>query len=142
LRDLDLWDEVASRASDCDTLAERLRDVVAEREPGAPTLLIVIDDANELSDTTAESALEEAARRGRDVGVSIVAAADMAAAHRSYSGLFSEVRKDRRGLLLTPDPDVDGELLGVRLPRSVGRFPAGRGFLVEQGTLMLVQVAR
>jgi hypothetical protein len=37
---------------------------------------------------------------------------------------------------------VDGDLLGTRLPRrSNPVFPVGRGYLVERGTLELVQVA-
>ena len=54
-----------------------------------------------------------------------------------------ELRKDATGLLLDPDLDLDGELLGVRLPRrSNPFFPPGRGYLVVSGTVRLIQVAR
>jgi hypothetical protein len=47
------------------------------------------------------------------------------------------------GLLLDPDPALDGMLLGgVQLPRrSGGRWPAGRGYLVRRGMGELVQIA-
>jgi hypothetical protein len=44
--------------------------------------------------------------------------------------------------LLDPDPDVDGDLLGARLPRrSNPVFPPGRGYYVDRGVVELVQVA-
>jgi S-DNA-T family DNA segregation ATPase FtsK/SpoIIIE len=42
---------------------------------------------------------------------------------------------------LHPELDVDGDLLGVRLPRRTNAvFPPGRGFLVNRGEVELVQV--
>jgi S-DNA-T family DNA segregation ATPase FtsK/SpoIIIE len=59
-----------------------------------------------------------------------------------FSGVLAELRKEKQGLLLQPDVDVDGDVFGVRLPRRTGRrFPAGRGFLVRRGAIELVQVA-
>ena len=41
-----------------------------------------------------------------------------------------------------PDIDIDGDIFGIRLPRSTQRsFPTGRGFLVERGALTLIQIA-
>jgi S-DNA-T family DNA segregation ATPase FtsK/SpoIIIE len=53
----------------------------------------------------------------------------------------TEIRRSRTGLLLRPD-DLDGELLGVRLPRGGATYPPGRGYLVTDDGLELVQVAR
>ena len=53
------------------------------------------------------------------------------------------VRRSRLGVLLRPDVDLDGELLGVTLPRrSSAPWVDGRGYLVVDGTASLVQVAR
>ena len=53
-----------------------------------------------------------------------------------------ELRNDGHGLLLRPELDLDGELLGTRLPRGFRRsFPPGRGYLVDAGAAELVQVA-
>jgi S-DNA-T family DNA segregation ATPase FtsK/SpoIIIE len=52
------------------------------------------------------------------------------------------MRKDEHGLLLDPDVDVDGDLLGTRLPRRTNlAFPPGRGYFVVRGDVELVQVA-
>ena len=52
------------------------------------------------------------------------------------------MRASRTGLLLQPDLDLDGDLLGCHLPRRapvpIGR---GRGWLVNDGDARLVQVA-
>jgi S-DNA-T family DNA segregation ATPase FtsK/SpoIIIE len=81
-------------------------------------------------------------RRGRDGSLRVVAAAERQAAQRAFSGWLRELRKDEHGLLLDPDIDVDGDILGTRLPRrSNPVFPPGRGYLVERGVVELVQVA-
>ena len=55
---------------------------------------------------------------------------------------MTDARKAKHGLLLAPDLDLDGELFGVRLPRSATRtFPLGRGFLIRRGPVEVVQVA-
>ena len=58
-----------------------------------------------------------------------------------YAHWTREVRVDRCGILLAPDPDLDGELLGTRIPRAwpvsprpglawaVGAEPAGEGLV-------------
>jgi S-DNA-T family DNA segregation ATPase FtsK/SpoIIIE len=53
------------------------------------------------------------------------------------------VRRSRVGLLFGPDPDLDGELLGVKLPRRQAlAFVPGRAYLVQSGELDVVQLAR
>jgi S-DNA-T family DNA segregation ATPase FtsK/SpoIIIE len=72
----------------------------------------------------------------------VIAAAERQAAQRAFAGWLRELRKEEHGLLLDPDPDVDGDILGARLPRrSNPVFPPGRGYLVERGLVELVQVA-
>ena len=72
----------------------------------------------------------------------LIVAAETQAVMRAYGGWLRELRKDEHGLLLDPDLDVDGDLLGVRLPRrSNAVFPPGRGYHVYRGVLELVQVA-
>ena len=59
-----------------------------------------------------------------------------------YGTWLRRVRMSRAGLLLQPDADLDGDLLGVRLPRRpLVRFGPGRGYLVEAGSVEIVQVA-
>jgi S-DNA-T family DNA segregation ATPase FtsK/SpoIIIE len=61
-----------------------------------------------------------------------------------YRGPVVAMKKSRNGILLRPNQTGQGDLLGVRLPRSVasGAGPAGRGLLVIGGQWEQVQVAR
>jgi S-DNA-T family DNA segregation ATPase FtsK/SpoIIIE len=111
-------------------------------QDGPPSTVVLVDDADLLAESPASASLEQLARRGRDLGVRVVAAVEARSALRSFGGLVPELRKHRRGVLLEPDTEVDGDLLGVRLPRRPGQVPRpGLGYLVDRGTLQLVQLA-
>jgi S-DNA-T family DNA segregation ATPase FtsK/SpoIIIE len=144
-----LGDRVASVARGAEACAESaraLQELVAGRSPDAehPLCVVIVDDVDELADPSAAvagQALETVLRRGRDVNVRVIASCETSQA-RSFSSLLRELRKDGNGLLLEPNVDVDGDLLGVRLPRrSRLQLPPGRGFLVDNGLPVLVQVA-
>ncbi len=141
---LDCWASAAEGAEAVEAAALLLAEAV-ERRPadgGAAPLVLVIDDGEELAEALCAPALETIVRRGRDRAVRVLAVAERQAAQRAFGGWLRELRKEEHGLLLDPDPDVDGDLLGVRLPRrSNPVFPPGRGYLVERGTIELVQVA-
>ena len=141
LLDLDLWTSAVRGIDGCrDSIfgfENRIRESSATGNV-SQTVVIVIDDGEELSEI---AGLEVIAKRGRDVGFRIVGAAEVQAASRAYGGWIAEVRKEKQGLLLTPDHDIDGDLLGVRLPRGgPSAYPPGRGFLVERGAFALIQV--
>jgi len=60
-----------------------------------------------------------------------------------FSGWQVEMKKARRGLLLAPQSITEGDLVGVRVPRSVLGQPTqpGRGLLhLGDGELRTVQV--
>jgi S-DNA-T family DNA segregation ATPase FtsK/SpoIIIE len=144
LAELECWSTVASGAEACEAAALELSRVIEERARGdvAGPLVVVIDDAEELAESIGAQPLEAVVRRGRDLDVRVVAACERQAAQRAFSGWLRELRKEEHGVLLSPDADVDGDLLGVRLPRRTNPiFPPGRGYLVERGTVQLVQVA-
>jgi S-DNA-T family DNA segregation ATPase FtsK/SpoIIIE len=133
-----IWDAVVSTESGARDLLESL-DV--EVDPKARTFVFV-DDAEDIPDAVA-SVLERLVKRSRDGGIRVVAAAEVQSVQRTFGGWLSEIRKDKTGLLLAPQLEIDGELLGVRLPRrSTLEFPPGRGYLIERGRIGLVQVAR
>jgi S-DNA-T family DNA segregation ATPase FtsK/SpoIIIE len=72
----------------------------------------------------------------------VVAAARTDDVRGSFGHWLREIRKSRTGLLLQPDLTMDGDLLGVRLPRRLSTpLHPGRGFLVEHGEIRLVQIA-
>ncbi len=141
LTELDGWTTTAEGVERCEDAALRLGERAATG-PERP-VLVVIDDGEELAEALGAAPLETVVRRGRDVPIRVIAAAERQAAHRAFGGWLRELRKDQHGLLLDPDLDVDGDILGTRLPRrSSPVFPPGRGYLVERGTVELVQVAQ
>ena len=133
------WGKVAQGVEDGARLLERICGV-ADRF-GRRTL-VVVDDAGELCDTEADTALTELLRLARDHPVTVIAAVDNTVARRQYSGAVPEIRKDGIAVLLQPDTDNDGDLVGVTLPRRTkGAWPEGRGYLAARGAAELVHVA-
>jgi S-DNA-T family DNA segregation ATPase FtsK/SpoIIIE len=133
------WGKVARGAEDGAALLERVVQALPKLGKRA---VVVVDDVGELADTDADAALVELVRLGREHPVTLVVAADNTVARRQYSGAIPELRKDGVAVLLNPDPDTDGDLVGVTLPRRTrGALPEGRGYLARRGTAELVQVA-
>jgi S-DNA-T family DNA segregation ATPase FtsK/SpoIIIE len=142
LLDLDVWAQVARGVSECEDLARELAEMIDERDGRETPIVVIVDDGTELTDSGADGALERLVRRGRDVGISLLGAAESTSALRCYSGWVPEIRKDRRAILLNPDSDIDGDLVAVKLPRRAsGGMPPGRGYLVYDGAVELVQCA-
>jgi len=135
------WDVGPVDANDAAGLARALATLSALLAQGRPVLCLV-DDADALSDA-ASAALEDLARRGRDELVRVVATVDNRWAARAYGGVVPEVKRSKQGVLLAPDVELDGDLVGVRLRTPLERLgPPGRGYLVQYGTTELVQVAK
>jgi hypothetical protein len=102
---------------------------------------LVVDDAELLVETAVAELLQQVLRAGRDLGHAVLLAGTTGELGAVFRGFPAEARKSRSGLLLSPGSHLDGELLGVRLPRSAAfRGPAGRGLLVRNGGPLLVQV--
>jgi S-DNA-T family DNA segregation ATPase FtsK/SpoIIIE len=78
----------------------------------------------------------------RDSGVPVVAAGSSDELMLGYRGFVVELRRAKRGLLLSPQCAADGDLLAVRLSRAVGGpIQPGRGLLCLRGVATPVQVA-
>lgn len=105
--------------------------------PGA--LLVLVDDADRTDDDHRVLAELAAARRPDR---HVVAAARADRLRSLYGHWTRELRADRTGVLLQPDPDLDGDLLGARLPRHLagGTLP-GRGWGCGTSPEGVVQVA-
>jgi S-DNA-T family DNA segregation ATPase FtsK/SpoIIIE len=105
--------------------------------PRSQPLLVLVDDSEAFLDTRVGDALTELLRTGRpDIAAVVAARNDELAV--TYRGLGNEARRSRAGLLLQPEPG-DGELLGLRLPRTYSAQPPGRGVLaVEQSQLRAI----
>ena len=104
-------------------------------EPGPVVLLI--DDAERVEDADQSIA---SLLNAPPHGLSVFAAARAADLRTMYSHWSKTVRKARCGVLLQPDTDYDGELLGVKLPRSAPvAITPGRGYMCVGGVAALVQ---
>jgi S-DNA-T family DNA segregation ATPase FtsK/SpoIIIE len=58
-----------------------------------------------------------------------------------YSHWTRPLRRSKLGVLLRPDVDLDGDILGASIPRRAPvAMVAGRGYLAAGGDVELVQV--
>jgi S-DNA-T family DNA segregation ATPase FtsK/SpoIIIE len=102
--------------------------------------LLLIDDADAIDDETGR--LDELLSEDRP-NLFVVAAGRAESLRSTFSHWTRSLRESALGVLLQPNLDLDGELLGVSLPRRVPlAMPVGRGFVVNGGELEIVQVAR
>ena len=101
--------------------------------------IIVVDDADRID--LDDGALFDIARNA-PANVTILASVRSSTARQAYGHWTRFVRSSGVGILLEPDPSVDGELLGVRLPKKRLEPLAGRGYSVASGELDVIQVAQ
>ncbi|MDV9175198.1 hypothetical protein R6V09_34445, partial [Streptomyces sp. W16] len=83
------------------------------------------------------------ARGGAGTGWGVLAAGNAESLALSLAGWMGQVKRNRTGMLLSPQGLSDGEVIGVKLSRGVvGQAPQpGRGLLhLGDGTLRSVQV--
>lgn len=126
---------VTTLVSDQALMPAALADIVAAPGPH----LVLVDDADLLDDPTGSFAAFFAARRP---DVHLVAAARADTVRNAYGHWVAQVRRSRQGIVLRPHVDLDGDLWHVVLPRrGPERFDAGRGYLVCEGSIELVQTA-
>ncbi len=105
-----------------------------------PPLAIVIDDAELLADAPIGEAISGFLRTARDRAGAVILAGTTSELG-VFRGFIPDARKSRAGLLLCPGAPGDGEILGVRLPRTaVFLGPPGRGLLIAETDMTLVQV--
>jgi S-DNA-T family DNA segregation ATPase FtsK/SpoIIIE len=128
-----LW----GRASSAGEITELVAALKAPAESAARRLLL-IDDAEGVDDP----GMALAGLLGtREANFSVIAAG-RAETFRSLGHWSVGLRASRNGLLLMPDPNMDGAPLGVALPRRPAP-PArpGCGYLVMGGNFVLAQAA-
>jgi S-DNA-T family DNA segregation ATPase FtsK/SpoIIIE len=111
-------------------------------DPASRPPVVLIDDADEMLDAMGVAPLVALMRRRPAPGPWFVVALEPDVARKNYPDWLPALKKHRNGLLLSPDIDVDGDLLNVRLPRhsTVASAP-GRGYIVHRESVELVQIA-
>jgi S-DNA-T family DNA segregation ATPase FtsK/SpoIIIE len=141
---------VSARAS---LLRDHAHDVFESHGPGLDELLgsvdgrlaVMVDDAELITDSPVAAILDRFIRTARDAGHIVVIAGSVDELAIGFRGFLVDARRARSGILLNPRSSLDGEVLGVRLPRSTGGAggiaPPGRGLLVVRGSITHLQVA-
>jgi DNA segregation ATPase FtsK/SpoIIIE, S-DNA-T family len=105
-------------------------------------LAVLVDDAELITDSPVASDLDRLVRAARDAGHVVVIAGSTDEMGIGFRGFLVDARRARSGILLNPRGPLDGEVLGVRLPRNTGgAAPPGRGLLVVRGSITQLQVA-
>ncbi|MFJ9029476.1 FtsK/SpoIIIE domain-containing protein [Streptomyces sp. NPDC102274] len=105
--------------------------------------VILIDDAELFIGSEIDSDLALLARGGAGNGWGLMVAGNAESLSLSLGGWVGQVKRNRTGMLLSPQSPADGDVIGVKLTRGVvGLAPQpGRGLLhVGDGTLTTVQV--
>ncbi len=102
-------------------------------------LFVMVDDAEAVDDTG--GVLSELLGGDHD-GLLVIAAGRNDVLRSQFSHWTRVVRRSKLGVLLRPDVDFDGELLGATLPRwSQAAMTVGRGYVVNAGDAELAQLA-
>ncbi|BAU87815.1 hypothetical protein SLA_6949 [Streptomyces laurentii] len=123
-----------------DPMADEVREAL---DAGTGPAVVLVDDADLLAQMpAADSVLREIAATGRDRGQGLAVAATAETLTSAGIGWLGQVRRVRRGVLLSPQSPAEGDLLGVRLPYDQlrGRPVPGRGLTVDPVTGLLVSV--
>ncbi|MDI2125811.1 FtsK/SpoIIIE domain-containing protein [Yinghuangia seranimata] len=105
--------------------------------------VVLVDDGELLRDVDAGSELVRIPRRSSRPDLGLILAGDADDICTGFTGWQLEVKKARRGLLLSPQNTMDGDLIGLRLARSLVGQPvqAGRGVMhLGDGEPIIVQV--
>ena len=111
-------------------------------EEGETPVVLVVDDGELLKDIDAKDYLKAVQRTGADRGRAIVLGGDSGEVAGGFSGWQVDM-KGRQGVLINPQSITEGELIGIRVPRSsLGNNPqAGRAMAnFGDGTLRVIQV--
>ena len=130
-----LIDEVVPPAA----VGDKLMRLVDDATGTSRLTLVLVDDAESIDD--AGGVLERLSTSDRP-GLLFVAAGRNDGIRTGYSHWTRPLRRSKLGVLLRPDVDLDGDILGASLPRRapVAMVP-GRGYVVNSGEPELVQVA-
>jgi S-DNA-T family DNA segregation ATPase FtsK/SpoIIIE len=104
-----------------------------------PRVLVLVDDAEAIEDVG--GVLERLATADRG-DLLFVAAGRNDGVRTGYSHWTRPLRRSKLGVLLRPDVDLDGDILGATIPRRAPvAMVAGRGYIAAGGAVELVQIA-
>ncbi|QOW64675.1 FtsK/SpoIIIE domain-containing protein [Rothia terrae] len=111
--------------------------LVAQLRLASGPVVLLIDDADSFADNDKSIA---GLVDSPVPGLCIVAAGRSDELRTLYSHWTKTLRKAKCGVLLQPNVDLDGDLLGARIPRKAPvELSVGRGYAVSNGNVHLVQ---
>lgn len=123
-------------AIDTDERASLLSEITTRTEP----TVLLIDDAEKIDD--ADKSLAQLAESEQD-NIHIIVSARSDDLRSMYTHWTKLIRKSRCGVILKPNPDFDGDLLGVQIPRNTAMdMGAGRGYVCVSGVAVPAQTIR
>ncbi|HEY1174842.1 MAG TPA: FtsK/SpoIIIE domain-containing protein, partial [Phytomonospora sp.] len=130
LRELEGQDGVLKVFTGRDIDEDELEALVESASPEQP-VVVLVDDAEVHDDCDAEDVFKRIVERGAEEGLAVVIAGDEEEICDGFSGWQVEMKKARRGILLSPQDSSAGELIGIRTNRSMvgGSVTPGKGML-------------
>ncbi|MET8132032.1 FtsK/SpoIIIE domain-containing protein [Streptomyces sp. NPDC005251] len=130
LRELDGREGVLKVFDEDDIESDDLREAIDSATPEEP-IVVLVDDGEVLEDCDAETVFKRIVQRGTERGLGLVIAGDEEDVCSGFSGWQVEMKKGRRGILLSPQDSSAGELIGIRTNRSMvgGPVVPGKGLL-------------
>jgi S-DNA-T family DNA segregation ATPase FtsK/SpoIIIE len=112
-------------------------------DPGEGPVALLVDDAEAWRDVTCRDWLRQLIRGASGRRRAVVIAGEISSVAMGFSGWQVEVKKNRRGALLSPPTLSAGDLVGVRLSRAhlaERVVPGAARVHLGDGTLQIVQV--
>jgi S-DNA-T family DNA segregation ATPase FtsK/SpoIIIE len=130
LRDLEGQDGVLKVFTGRDIDEDELEELIKSASREQP-IVVLVDDAEVHEDCDAEDVLKRIVERGAEEGLAVVIAGDEEEICDGFSGWQVDMKKARRGILLSPQDSSAGELIGIRTNRSMvgGQITPGKGML-------------
>ena len=112
-------------------------------DPDGLPVVLIVDDGEMVMDAPAKNWLRAYVRSAGDTRRGLVLGGNAAEICAGFAGWQVDLKKNRRGALLSPQSTVDGDLLGVRVARSMisTRITPGRALVhLGSGDLVTLQV--
>jgi S-DNA-T family DNA segregation ATPase FtsK/SpoIIIE len=135
------WSTVAFGAEDVAKAALELADAVANGVFDGTPIAVFVDGVTEFLNTTADTPLQELTKVMLSARKFIVADGEPTSLSGSWP-LLQAIKVSRRGLALQPDQTEGHAIFKTPFPRvNRGDFPPGRGFLVSNGLVEVIQMA-
>lgn len=137
------WGESATGADESETLARelsaKLRDGIWPKS-GAQGF-IVVEASGDFEGSPAESTVANLIKAARKANILVVVETNTSTGAAAWQ-IHSELKSARTGILLQPEEGDGIALFRVALPRgSRADFPEGRGYIVEAGRALKLQIA-